>query len=720
MPYEELVSILKSLRSVKGVKVEIKSEFWGEEYALNAEKPTYKGVIDRWEKSSSKEALYIMWEGYARNQKAPLDKMNTDAAGDSLELKFLPGADGKMPELIQGNPGQASPEDSDDDEEVELPEFETFNDQKWKVEKDPKAVRIDARTQPRFKPQLNGTGTELDSVTKLFYHLLPPTWVADILKYTNPFLDGHDAVHAKLTEGELLRFLGYMLSLSIHSGVAVERMWSKTPLPTSTAPPPMMGRFGMTENRFSKIRAVFRCGPSDDASLDANDWSFVENISDGFNAHMCEQITPGWLLGADESMCAWRGKVGKKDTKKCPHRMFVRRKPEPLGVEFKNIGDALSGIILFQEITKGKAEVVKPKYYSKEVGATAATTLRLSEPWFGSNRVVAGDSWFASVRTAEELGKNGLYFIGDIKTGTKRFVSRDSLNAATARDNGAWATWISELKLGGDVTMPVYAVSHRRGESIHGFVSTCGTTLPGHSHYAYFEDDEERAMGHIEDFELSRNSPRVLNDFTLAQPTIDRHNRYRQHILAMEKRFVTNNFSFRFFTTMYGMLVTNCFFAHRYFNNQLADFKSELDQLALALMRNPKAEAPRPCSQAGGARSPTGSCTGDGDPHYLTPLSSIDGYTGGKQQRCVCCNNKTAWVCATCTTGPMALVPLCPEISKVRKGPSRGQQVMHPCLGRHRCNPTFFPKGKRGGSRPKRARGPAEDPNWEEFGDDDE
>ena len=444
MPYEELVNILKSLRSVKGVKVEIKSEFWGEEYALEAEKSTYKGVIDRWEKSSSKEALYIMWEGYARNQKAPLDKMNTDAAGDSLELKFLPGADGKMPELVQGNPGQAGPEDSDDDEETELPEFETFNDQEWKVEKDPKAVRIDARSMPRFKPQLNGTGTELDSVTKLFYHLLPPTWVPDIIKYTNPFLDGHDAINAKLTEGEVLRFLGYMLSLSIHSGIAVERMWSKTPLPTSTALPPMMGRFGMTENRFSKIRSAFRCGPSDAASLDANEWSFVENISDGFNAHMCEQITPGWLLGADESMCAWRGKVGKNDTKKCPHRMFVRRKPEPLGVEFKNIGDALSGIILYQEITKGKAELVKPKYYSKEVGATAATTLRLSEPWFGSNRVVAGDSWFASVRTAEELGKNGLYFIGDIKTGTKRFVSRDSLNAATARDNGAWATWSSE------------------------------------------------------------------------------------------------------------------------------------------------------------------------------------------------------------------------------------------------------------------------------------
>ena len=78
--------------------------------------------------------------------------------------------------------------------------------------------------------------------------------------------------------------------------------------------------------------------------------------------------------------------------------MYVQRKPEPLGVEFKNIGDAQSGLILFQEITKGKAEVIKPKYWVKGE-ATAATTLRLSEPWFGTQRVVAGDSWFASVRS---------------------------------------------------------------------------------------------------------------------------------------------------------------------------------------------------------------------------------------------------------------------------------------------------------------------------------
>ena len=71
--------------------------------------------------------------------------------------------------------------------------------------------------------------------------------------------------------------------------------------------------------------------------------------------------------------------------------MYVKRKPEPLGVEFKTIGDAQSGVLLNMEITKGKAELIKPKFWTRENGATAATTLRLSEPWFGTQRVTAGD-----------------------------------------------------------------------------------------------------------------------------------------------------------------------------------------------------------------------------------------------------------------------------------------------------------------------------------------
>ena len=41
---------------------------------------------------------------------------------------------------------------------------------------------------------------------------------------------------------------------------------------------------------------------------------------------------------------------------------------------------------------------------------------------------------------------------------------------------------------------------------------------------------------------------------------------------------------------MLGFVVVNAFFAHRYFNDALADFKAEMDRLALKLMTNPDAD----------------------------------------------------------------------------------------------------------------------------------
>ena len=247
-----------------------------------------------------------------------------------------------------------------------------------------------------------------------------------------------------------------------------------------------------------------RFGPTDDASFELNEWCFVEGLVDEFNAHMQDTVNPGWLLAPDESMSAWRGKQGKKDPKKIPKLQFVQRKPEPLGCELKDIADAQSRMILRMEIMKGKAHEVKPKYWSKEVGATAATTMRLSEPWFGSRRVVAGDSWFASVNTVQQLEERGLYFVGDVKTGTSRFVPKADYINATPPENGAWATFTSDLKLGGDKIIPIFCVTHRRGESVHAFVSSCGVTLAGNSVLAYFEDDEERVQAETVDYEISR------------------------------------------------------------------------------------------------------------------------------------------------------------------------------------------------------------------------
>ncbi|KAL1519186.1 hypothetical protein AB1Y20_003446 [Prymnesium parvum] len=349
--YDEICAIIRSLKSVKGLRLRIGAAFWGEEFAADSEKLKYMGTVNRWNDPSTKQTLMVLWEGYTQCQRAPIDKMQKTESGTELDLELLPYEDGVYPSLQEEEatvrPHRQPPEDA--------PTTLDVDGQCW-TRRCSTYVDKDSRSEERFKPSLNSGGNKLESIEELFNFFLPEQWLADILKYTNPKLDNRDSISAKLTEGELLRFFGYMLSLSIHKGVPLDKMWSKTSIPNSTAPPPMMGRHGMSQNRFFKIRSVFTCGPTDDASFADNEWCFVENILNSFNSSMQDKVIPGWLLAPDESMSAWRGKVGRNNFTKIPKLMFVRRKPEPLGAEFKNIGDALSGLILRMEITKGKAE----------------------------------------------------------------------------------------------------------------------------------------------------------------------------------------------------------------------------------------------------------------------------------------------------------------------------------------------------------------------------
>ena len=278
--------------------------------------------------------------------------------------------------------------------------------------------------------------------------------------------------------------------------------------------------------------------------------------------------------------------------------------------------------------------------------------MRLAENWFGTGRVVAGDSWFASVRTCEQMLLNGLHFIGDVKTASSRYPT-DDIFADTAEENGSWATMTS------------------------------------------------RAMGDIAEHEITRKAASIHNDFTLAQPAIDRHNRYRQAILAMEKRFVTNNVSFRFFTSMLGTLIVNVFMAHKYLNDPLADFRTELDKLGIALVNNVFINA---CPSPAAGISPPKACTAKSPPnsecvdHHLVSLRSIVGenvWKKGMQRRCVICNADTVWACMECTTDAHAVVSLCPEVSVPRKGQKKGIPQHHACLSKHRLRPDWMPKGMR-------------------------
>lgn len=76
------------------------------------------------------------------------------------------------------------------------------------------------------------------------------------------------------------------------------------------------------------------------------------------------------------------------------------------------------------------------------------------------------------------------------------------------------------------------------------YLSTHGTTRRG--------KDQRHKDDVMEDGEAGppRKCPRILNDWTKAQPHIDKNNRWRQDILAIEERFTTQSFPTRLMDTM--------------------------------------------------------------------------------------------------------------------------------------------------------------------------
>ena len=114
--------------------------------------------------------------------------------------------------------------------------------------------------------------------------------------------------------------------------------------------------------------------------------------------------------------------------------IFLPRKPTPLGIMLKVVVDTKSGVMLSAEVVEGKEKDGLKKYvglYQK----TTACTLRLTEPWQGSERVIIMDAWFGSVQTSVALAKVGLYSIGNVKVAHKGFPKQAILERLHQRND---------------------------------------------------------------------------------------------------------------------------------------------------------------------------------------------------------------------------------------------------------------------------------------------
>jgi len=135
------------------------------------------------------------------------------------------------------------------------------------------------------------------------------------------------------------------------------------------------------------------------------------------------------------------------------------------------------------------------------------------------------------------------------------------------RPAGHWVTFTTEIS-GIKLIAIAYAWSQR---GVSYILSTCGSTEPSEKFYmSYFEDD----YGNVGSKEVSR--PKLAHLIYDYLPLIDEHNKQRQKILGLERRWPTRNCWFRLLTTLIGMSLVDM---HRLYRNVQNAKYSDVDIL---------------------------------------------------------------------------------------------------------------------------------------------
>ena len=239
-----------------------------------------------------------------------------------------------------------------------------------------------------------------------------------------------------------------------------------------------------------------------------------------------------------------------------PHLSFIKRKPEPLGAEFKCIADVESGVMLSLEVQEGKIPMARKPFHN-ELGATAACTKRLVllAGFEGSGRCIVGDSWFASLKTAKALRKCGVYFIGNVKTAFANFPRRALQQDCRPLSRGDHTVY--KVTLNED---DYIACGWKCGETktTMTLIASCGTNQPGSVAKASRQD----ASGNHSRIEFPR--PRIVELYQQAAGAIDYHNRVRQGQYGLEKRWITTRWDFRIHTTIFSICLADTFLMTKY------------------------------------------------------------------------------------------------------------------------------------------------------------
>ena len=159
----------------------------------------------------------------------------------------------------------------------------------------------------------------------------------------------------------------------------------------------------MSRNRFEEILNCISYTSNNPPEMLDRFWEVRELIG-AWNKNMGEMFIPSWINTIDESMSKWLNEYT------CPGFMCVPRKPWRFGNEYHDAGCALSDIIWQVDLREGKDH---PRQLGEkthdEKGKTIGVLLHLTEPVWGTGKLVVLESGFCVLQGLVELKKKGVY-----------------------------------------------------------------------------------------------------------------------------------------------------------------------------------------------------------------------------------------------------------------------------------------------------------------------
>jgi hypothetical protein len=199
--------------------------------------------------------------------------------------------------------------------------------------------------------------------------------------------------------------------------------------------------------------------------------------------------------------------------------------------------------------------------------------MRQVECWKGSGRVVVADSAFSSVATATALLNLGLYFIGVVKTATRLLPLK--LMEEFTKEGGHMGphTTITTTVETKDGSQEIMAVLYRlKREEVRTVIGTCSNALEGTPHkVARTRKVIDQGTLCIEADVLLEKLPALPSFRKTGQSTsdVDFNGRPRQGELNLEVSWGVQRCWLRVFTTVLGVIFTDCYLAWRLENGRL-------------------------------------------------------------------------------------------------------------------------------------------------------